>query len=159
MAASRPALLLFTRQKDLEGALDRTGAGAREALAAVRPGLGSLEVRVPPHKSAAVLRLILTVARLPRTLQFDVLSAEAALPLFGDRLGCVAQAYDMAVPHGIARDRYFDCLAAFASGKRQLVADKGAPINRIAHLRRHRHGRRRDHGTGKHAGPYSSPLH
>src|SRR5262245_42230840 len=123
MAARRSALLLFTRQKDFERPLNRTGACARKGLAAVRPSLGSLEVSVSPHKSPAVLRFILAVARLPRTLQFDVLSAEAALPLFGDRLGCVAQAYDVAVAHGAARDRYFDRLAAFAGGKRQLVAD------------------------------------
>ena len=69
-------------------------------------------------------------------MQLDVLSVEAALPLFRDRLGCVAQAYDVAVANGAARDRDFDRLAAFAGGKRQLVADKGAPINRIAYLRR-----------------------
>src|SRR5262249_28060663 len=123
------------------------------------PGLGSLEVGVPPHKSAAVLRLILTVARLPRTLQFDVLSGDGALSLFRDRLGCVAQAYDVTVLRGAAGDRYINRLAAFAGGKRQLVADKGAPINRIAYLRRHRHSCRRGYDPGQHAGRYSCPLH
>ena len=61
----RSALLLFARQKNPEWPLDRAGARAREALAAVRPGLRPLEVGVPPHECAAVLRLILTIARLP----------------------------------------------------------------------------------------------
>src|SRR5262245_28608181 len=59
------ALFLFARQKYLERPLDRAGACTRKALAAIRPGLRSLEVGVAPHECAAVLRLILTIARLP----------------------------------------------------------------------------------------------
>src|SRR5262245_50595004 len=99
------ALLLFTRQKHLERPLDGARACAREALAAFRPGLGALEVGVPPHESAAVLRFILTVARLPRTLQFNVLPGDGALPLFRHRFGCIAQAHDVTVLCGATGDR------------------------------------------------------
>src|SRR5262245_27580901 len=114
---------------------------------------------MPPHKSAAVLRFILTVARLPRTLQFNILPGDAALSLFRYGLGCIAQANNVAVAHGAARNPYFDRLATFPGGTWQLVADKGSPTNRIADLARPRHGCRRDHGTGQQAGRYSSPLH
>src|SRR6476659_1108887 len=61
----RSVLLLFARQKNPEWPLDGADACAREAFTAVRPGLCPLEVSVPPPECAAVLRLILAIARLP----------------------------------------------------------------------------------------------
>src|SRR5687768_4644479 len=98
----------FARQEHAERALDGAGAGARDGLATVGPGLRSLEPRAPPHEGAAVGRLVLPATALPGALQAEIGTVERAGTLLSHALCRLAQPHHMGVAHRAARDRDID---------------------------------------------------
>src|SRR5215217_1721886 len=130
--APRSRLLLAARQEWLERPLDRARAGTDCGLAAVAPGLRTLELGAAPHEAAAVLRLVLSAAAFPAALKIDFLAVDRAGALLGRGFdGGVAQPHHMIVTHSTAGNRDLDGLAHRLAGKRQLVAHHRAAIGGV----------------------------